>query len=242
MKQNRLFKIDAYTLKVLALGFMLVDHLWASLVPGNQWMNYVGRLAFPIFAFQIVEGYRYTSNIKAYKKRLFIFALISEIPYDLFKNSTYFYPFDQNVMFTLLIGLMMIDGLDKIKMESFASYFKKGLIVILSYLSATIFFVDYSGNGILMMLVFYLFKSNKLMQLIGMLVINVFLFKGLYIPIEILNHTIEFETQGFALFALPLIWSYHGQRQALKPFLKQFAYWFYPVHMLLLFLIAQFLG
>ena len=69
--------LSASTLRVLAMTFMLLDHMWATIVPGNNWMTYVGRLAFPIFAFQIVEGFYHTSNRKNYTKRLLILALIS---------------------------------------------------------------------------------------------------------------------------------------------------------------------
>ena len=236
------FKINATTLKFIALGLMLVDHLWASVIPGNQWMTFVGRLAFPIFAFQIVEGYHHTSSVKNYKKRLLIFALLSEIPYDLFKNSTMFYPFDQNVMFTLLIGLFMIDGLNKQKDQSIKAYAKSGVIIFIAYFIATAFFVDYGGHGILMILVFYLFKDHKLLQLAGLFLINVVLFEGFYIPIEFMNHTFEFQTQGFALLALPFIWLYDGQKHHASVFVKQFAYWFYPAHMLILYLIPKVVG
>ena len=63
-------------LKLLAMFLMLLDHLWATIVPGNQWMTMAGRLAFPIFAFLLVEGYVHTSDVKQYKKRLLIFGIL----------------------------------------------------------------------------------------------------------------------------------------------------------------------
>ncbi len=95
-------------LQGLALVFMLIDHTWATIVSGNQWMTCVGRLAFPIFAFLITEGYAHTRDWKVYAKRLFWFGVISEIPFNLMIFSSPIFPFHQNVMFTLLLGLLSI--------------------------------------------------------------------------------------------------------------------------------------
>ena len=229
--------INAFSLKLLALTFMLMDHLWASIIPANQWLTYVGRLAFPIFAFQIVQGYHHTSDYKRYRNRLILFALISEIPYDLFKNGVIFYPFDQNVMFTLLLGLMCIHALETLKEQwGFKKYFFSALVMMLSTLLGSIAFLDYGGFGILMILNFYLFEDQKLMQLISMVLINVVFFKGHYIPFNLFGIDFEFQTQGFAIFALPLIWLYHGEKGDPSKFNRNLAYWFYPVHMLILYL------
>ena len=71
--------LNAMSLRLLALALMLLDHMWATIVPGNDWMTFIGRLAFPIFAFQIAEGYYHTSDFKRYAKRLLLFALMAVI-------------------------------------------------------------------------------------------------------------------------------------------------------------------
>lgn len=100
--------ISASTLHILAMIFMLFDHLWATIIPGNQWLTCLGRLAFPIFAFMIVEGYFHTSSLRRYALRLLLFALISEIPFNLMYSSSLIYPYHQNVIWTLLLGLGLI--------------------------------------------------------------------------------------------------------------------------------------
>ena len=70
--------INANTLRLIACILMLMDHAWATVIPGSDWLTYAGRMAFPIFAFQIAEGFFHTSDFKKYARRLFIFGLISE--------------------------------------------------------------------------------------------------------------------------------------------------------------------
>lgn len=79
--KNKWKLLDANALKIIAVVLMMLDHLWASVIPGNRWMTMLGRCAFPIFAFMVAEGYVHTSDVKKYIKRLFVFALISEIPF-----------------------------------------------------------------------------------------------------------------------------------------------------------------
>ena len=101
--QSGTFDISAAMLHIIAMTFMLMDHLWATLLPAQDWLTCVGRLAFPIFAFMAVEGYFHTHSFKKYILRLLLFAVLSEIPFDLMYGGTWFYPVHQNVILTLLI-------------------------------------------------------------------------------------------------------------------------------------------
>ena len=142
--------IDSFTLHILAMLFMLCDHLWATLFPAQEWMTCVGRLAFPIFAFMIAEGCYYTSNVKKYMLRLFLFAIISEIPFNLIMGSSVFYPFHQNVLWTFLLGVLSIQIIEKAKkkQKKWISFFVVCLVLLMDFLLGTITMVDYNAAGI----------------------------------------------------------------------------------------------
>ena len=99
--------MTAYVLKLIAIITMLFDHSGYLIYGHLSWMNFVGRIAFPIFAFQISEGYIHTHNLKKYFVRLIIFALISQIPYAWF-GYCFFSKMSLNIIFTLILGLLSI--------------------------------------------------------------------------------------------------------------------------------------
>ena len=100
MSEEKKFRLQttSFSLHIMAMLFMLCDHLWGTVVPGNDWLTCLGRLAFPIYAFMIVEGYFHTKSLKKYVCRLLLFAVISEIPFNLAMGSSIFYPIHQNVL------------------------------------------------------------------------------------------------------------------------------------------------
>ena len=236
------FDISSAGLHMLAMALMLCDHLWATIIPGNNWLTCIGRLAFPIFAFMLVEGYFHTRNLKKYALRLLIFALISEIPFNLMYISSPFYPLHQNVIWTLLIGLWMIHLNEKAKTGSkpvLASLVRIGT-VFLGVLLGIVSFADYNAAGVLMILVFYFFRGKSwwcyLGQLAGMYYINFEMLKGLMFPISFLGWNFEIPQQGFAILSLVFIWLYQGRKGYSSKWFQQLCYWFYPGHMLLLWL------
>ena len=127
--RTRTFGISALTLKLLGIAFMLLDHLWAT-VWSVPWFALVGRIAFPIFAFQIAEGFFRTSDRKGYMRRLLVFALISEIPFNLVLADSVFYPLHQNVMFTFLIALLLMQWMES-KRGSLPQFIGISLVCVL---------------------------------------------------------------------------------------------------------------
>ncbi len=239
------FEITSCSLHLMAMVLMLCDHLWGTIVPGNEWLTCIGRLSFPIFAFLIVEGYFHTGNFKKYIHRLLIFALISEIPFNLMTGSRLFYPIHQNVLWTFLISLGLIHLNEKAK----ASHQRVRILVtavlsvLLGSLAGLLLMVDYYHAGVLTVLIFYFFRGSSLWhrlgQLIGMWYVHAEMLGGLGYEITLFGHSFFLIQQSFAMLALIPIWLYQGKQGPYNKTLKAVYYWFYPVHLLILGLLKM---
>lgn len=241
------FDLSASALQLAAMGFMLLDHLWATVVPGNGWMTCLGRLAFPIFAFFIAEGYGRTGNLKKYALRLGLFAVISEIPFNLMYAGRVFYPFHQNVLWTFLLALGLMRWNDRAEGTPRWRRLLRGAVsILLGFLLGTLTMVDYYGFGVVTVLLFRFFRGRtwwcRLGQLLGMYWIHAQLMGGLVYEFSALGRSWAVPQQAIALLALPLLWLYRGRRGPGGRSLRVFRYWFYPGHMLLLAALGYLLG
>ncbi|WP_035618618.1 TraX family protein [Lacticigenium naphthae] len=172
----------------------------------------IGRLAFPIFAFLLVEGFIHTRNLNRYIFQIGFFALLSEIPFDLAHAGTFLESSHQNIFFTLFIGLLCISFFDKLK----GTYVSKWFILLIALVLSDFFNVDYSMVGLLTLFIFYYFHDDPILRNI----LNGSLF--------LLNLT--------AVFSLFLIQFYNGKRGKQ---IKLFFYIFYPAHLVLFYLIRN---
>ena len=232
----------SFSLHIMAMVFMLCDHLWGTSVVRHDIFTCIGRLAFPIYAFLIVEGYFHTHNLKKYVKRLLLFALISEIPFNLVMGGRLFFPIHQNVLWSFLISIGLIHWNEKVKGGKIWKRVLVGVATLLiAYIGGIITFVDYYNAGILMVLAFYAFRGKKwwhyLGQLLCMWYINFEMLGGLGYEIHLLGSTHFIARQGLALLALIPIWLYWGRQGCHSKTLQLVYYGFYPLHLLLLGLI-----
>lgn len=247
------FGFSGTALKIIALITMLLDHIGASLIEngllhvydlgyfsqiittewGMGWymidmvFRMIGRLAFPIFVFLLVEGFFHTHSRKNYVRNCFLFALLSELPFDLALANPLGFSggaSDQNVYFTLTIGLLMMMALEHFRKHIFI----QAGIVLLSAWAAQLLHVDYDATGVLLIAVFYLFYRNYRMK---------FVLGGILMAVESLG------LLGTAALALIPIARYNGKRGD-GPLSygkgKYLFYWFYPVHLAVLYSIAHF--
>lgn len=240
--------LSSFALHVLAMLLMLCDHLWATLLPQYAMLTHIGRIAFPIFAFLLAEGTRHTHDPRKYLLRLLIFAVLSEIPFDLMYGGTVFYPYHQNVLWTFLIalsGVFVVQSIEKRLRHRWMAAPLWAACIFICYALGTLGMTDYYGFGVLTVFLFVLFPGvawwQRLVQLAGLYWINCQGLSGELLSATIFNCTVEFPEQGLALLALLPIWLYHGRQGYHSKAFQYICYGFYPVHMLLLSLVLLFM-
>lgn len=223
--------LDGGALKCLAAALMAVDHVGAILLPEVPVLRCIGRLAFPIFAFFIAEGYAHTRDFWRYFRRLAIFAAVSEIPFNL-ENGAIFDLTRQNVLWTFCLALLTLRGLEALRREAGAAKYA-GCVAVLAagFAAGELLGVDYGGWGVVTVALFYLCRDGRFARvwlLLAMAVVNGLgmgsLTMGIFggaVPIQI-----------FAVLALPVIWLYNGRAGA--KCLRRAFYVFYPAHLLVL--------
>ena len=223
--------LDGGALKGIAAALMLTDHVGAILLPEVPVLRCVGRLAFPIFAFFIAEGYAHTRNFGRYFRRLAILAVVSEIPFNL-ENGAVFDPARQNVLFTFCLALLTLRGLEALGRErGFGRWAGCGLVLAAGFAAGELLRTDYGGWGVVTVALLYLCRDGKyakLWLLLAMAAVNGLGMGSLTMPV----FGGEMPIQIFAVAALPVIWLYNGQ--AGPKGLRRAFYVFYPAHLLVL--------
>lgn len=259
-------------LKIFAICVMFIDHATAGILEPmlmtdslpnlsiagislsyNQWamadliLRSIGRSAFPIFCFLLVEGFSYTHSRSRYLLNLSLFALLSETPFDLSVNTSIgfglldpialikangaLYWNHQNVFFTLALGLAAIWTMDiviaKFQSPKFLGYLLSLLPLALFCAIAYYANTDYDLYGIILIALLYFFRKKRISAVCaGYFFFAVALFNGLEL----------FSLPGFILILI-----YNGKRGCIGKKFKYFFYAFYPVHLLLVYLLRAFI-
>jgi len=224
--------LSSSSLKLIAIITMLIDHIGAVVLgpvilrhPGiyqNRDLYYklydlydllrlIGRLAFPIFCFLLVEGFLHTRSRWKYLLRMGLFALISEIPFDLAVYKYMYYPNKQNVFFTLFLGLAVMILADEVikRKHAYLQFAIMAIGIYLGYLLKT----DYGEKGVFVICVLYFLRFSR--------------------PIQCLGGACAMSFERGGPFGMIPVLLYNGQKGRMK--LKYFFYWFYPVHLLILY-------
>ena len=215
-------------IKIIACITMLLDHIKYAL-PFNRGIltEYFGRISFPLFAFLITEGYIHTKDLKKYCLRLFIFGIISQIPFMLFRSLVGEWKM-LNIMFTMLLGLIAIFVYDKCEKKYISIP-----IVILVAMIGEIINVDYGFYGVLTVFIMYGLRNKKIL-----LPIAYGIFVTLYYYSALREWIIKIPYILYPIctwLSSLIIISYNG-KQGKK--IKYFFYWFYPLHMIVIYLIS----
>jgi hypothetical protein len=203
---------------------------------GYSIMRDIGRMAFPVYCFLLVEGFLHTKSVAKYAVRLFVFALISEIPFDLAIEGNWWYEGYSNVFFTLVLGLLTIWGIsfiekyygrwkDKLSNPILSQFFAgvAGIVVVAStgMLAENVLHSDYGLGGVVAIAVMYLLRNKReAAYAMGVLVLTIF----------------WGDSEMLALFMLLCIMNYDGTR---GKSMKYVFYVFYPLHLLVLGLISM---
>lgn len=239
--------MSAYLLKLIASLAMLSDHIGYLLTEmGPEYqsaaavLRMIGRVAFPIYCFLLVEGFSKTKNVYKYELRIAILAVISELPFNLCFFGQILYSREQNVFITLMLSLACMWCVNRL--ETVERIAKNNLLLWSMHIAVPAVFCilavlvrcDYSYKGILYVMVFYYLRFDKLFMLV-----------------EQAMAQLLFSQSCISVFALVPIAFYNGKRSNLeklcqKSMLSQVTKWgfylFYPLHLIILWVIAKRLG
>lgn len=263
-------RLNSDTIKIIAMVLMLIDHIGVGIVEKIYYsvsdynlalkfnhldtiLRSFGRIAYPLFAYMLVKGFFYTKNRVRHLANILVFALISEIPFDLVDEGIMFNFRYQNVMITLALGTVMIWALEVVRQDGIqnsisnlwlrkAAYSAFAIVLIACVASFNyLLHADYGARGIVTIAIIYMLKDDnlKLVQLGPILfLLNIFLVT--LITEGNIHSTVKyFEFEVYAIAAFPIMYADTGIRNERRGyFMKWLGYWFYPVHMLVIYLIG----
>lgn len=236
-------------MQLIAYISMFIDHACKFAFNGVGYNPLLGRLAMPIFAYLIAIGMRRTSNKTKYIFRLFVFAIISQIPFilmiygvpkiNLNINNTLqiINHFTQsfNIGFTFLIAVLSIYFIDKNK----KSYLNIAIIIIISMFIVSELNTDYAVYGILTVFLFYYLKNKITISILYLLLTTANIFSNsLNADFTLDALFMERLKSYFSMFSLPIIFWLKENKKRDNKFVRLIKYVTYPIHMLIIYFIS----
>lgn len=237
--------LNSFQLKIFAMILMILDHLVTYVPNMPVWFNWVGRLVAPIFFFFIVEGFFHTHNRKKYIIRLFTWSFVmfagNKIVIMLFKreNSLHNNVFLSLAMAVVLMGVIEWTKGNKENKKNFAL----GIIVAI-VVGALSMFTEASIYGVTMTLIFYFLRDKKKKMIFWYVIISLLSTLGLGLTGFISSSERSFsqilfdDVQWMQIFAAPFFLMYNGERGLNNKFTKYLFYFFYPVHLWIIYIIG----
>ena len=227
--------LSGSAIKMIAVACMAVDHTAKIVLHDNNklyeklfaightdvsWQFImqcvIGRIAFPLFAFLIVEGYSHTRSVRRYALTMFLFAILSVVPWSLMHGSC-FYLGSQNVMFTLLLGILAIHSIERLSSS------RAAVAVVVTLLTAWLTHCDYGASGVAFIVLLHLLRHRRLFQ--SLAVVATFFAR---------------KTKMCAILAVVPMAMYNGQRGFIHGSVAKYAFYaFYPLHIILLLILRN---
>lgn len=221
--------MNIFVIKIIAVLTMFLDHVRYA-IPETNCLAFelLGRMSYPLFAFVLTEGFFHTHSKKDYIKRLIIYGLISQIPFMLFRSIIGKDSWKMlNIMFTLLFGFLGMLCMEKIKNKPMAILTAMSIAIV-----GDLCRVDYGMYGICFIYIFYLFRNQKATILPASIALCTMYYISRY-QSNFFNNIIYLQILFTNLSLIP-IYLYNEEKGRS---MKKFFYWFYPVHLLILYLI-----
>ena len=219
--------MNSFFLKITACLSMFLDHLNYALPRRNAVLGTIGRLAFPIFAFQLTEGYAHTRDFNKYALRLAVFAVLSQYPFSLLMQLTHGSPNTLNIFFTLLIGLMAIRAYDTLPCKPAVA---AGVLIASEI--ATLIHTDYGQWGVLLIFALHVTRQNRGLQALSLVLLTMMRYAE-----QTINSGKLSLTAAGIMCAAVFIFLYNGKKGPSSVWSKYLIYAFYPLHIMLIYFL-----
>ncbi len=245
LQKTEAFGINSFILRLMAILATIACYIRVYLGVGPEFFEYLNWFAFPIFAFLLAEGFEKSSDRYLYLRRIFIFAMISEIPFNYMVSGSFLNTDSQNVLFTLLAGGICIYLAETVRLETnnlFITIGSEILLCLLAWRIGGLLSLEMSGYGILIVMVFYISEKityPKLFMAVFLGILSFYMKTDAHIIISFWGMSIALNEISTSIPAMIAIWLYNGKRGPNSNSFKLIFYLFYPILLTIIAIIKH---